>query len=298
MTVMILGGSGFIGSEVVKRLSSEGIETISYDIIQSNAAGEKTRSLRANILELQSINRIFFEYDVKAVIHLIGLPAINYCEKNPHFSFLLNVMSVQNTLEGMRKADINRVVFASSAAVYGHSSDKPVEETHSTNPTTVYGYHKLIAENAIKAYGNSYGIGYVILRLFNVYGSNPQTGKDVISIWIRNALKREPLVVKGPNKFRDFVHVNDLVQAFEKALASNLSSNVLNIGTGIKTTLREIADKVKLCFPVVQIKEELTPDDGTGLYANANLAKEQLGFSSREPLNGIEQFLKEHVRNR
>jgi len=287
MTVLVFGGSGFIGSKVVECLTKNNVETLSYDVIASNFTGQKAKWIRADILELSSIERLFFEYEVDTVIHLVGLPAINYCEKNPHFSFLLNALSVQNTLEAMRKTDIKKIVFASSAAVYGYHSKVPVKETDPTNPTTIYGYHKLIAEHIIKSYHDSYGLNYVTLRLFNVYGGDPRIGKDVISIFIKRAAKGLPIIVKGPNKYRDFVHVNDVVNAFVKVALEDVSNVTMNIGTGKMTTLQEIADMIKKCFPKVEVKCEVPPDDGTGIIADVTLAKETLDFSPVDPQKGI-----------
>jgi len=287
MTVLVFGGSGFIGSKVVECLTKNNVETLSYDVIASNFTGQKAKWIRADILELSSIERFFFEYEVDTVIHLVGLPAINYCEKNPHFSFLLNALSVQNTLEAMRKTDIKKIVFASSAAVYGYHSKVPVKETDPTNPTTIYGYHKLIAEHIIRSYHDSYGLNYVTLRLFNVYGGDPRIGKDVISIFIKRAAKGLPIIVKGPNKYRDFVHVNDVVNAFVKVALEDVSNVTMNIGTGKMTTLQEIADMIKKCFPKVEVKCEVPPDDGTGIIADVTLAKETLDFSPVDPQKGI-----------
>jgi len=292
MTNMVIGGSGFIGSETLKMLAKSGIDTISYDIIQSNNVGENNRWIRGDILELASIERIFFEYQVDTILHLVGLPAIDSCEKNPRFSFLLNVMSVQNTLEAMRMADVKRIIFASSATVYGSQQKTPTKETDPVRPNTIYGYHKLIAEETIKSYSQAYGIEHVIFRLFNVYGANPHLGKEVISIFIRKALKGESLTVKGPNKFRDFVHVSDVAQAFLKAdLNKRLSNTTLNIGSGTKTSLGQVARIVKRHFPKIEIKEEPAPDDGTGLRADISLAKKTLRFVPTEPKHGISEHV-------
>jgi len=292
MTIMVIGGSGFIGSEVVKTLAKNKIETISYDLIQSSTIGENNKWIRADILELPSIERVFFEYQVDTIIHLVGLPTIDYCEKNPSFSFLLNVLSVQNTLEAMRMADIKRVVFASSASVYGYHRDDPVKEIDPTSPSTIYGYHKVIAEQAIRSYHDSYGIDYVIFRIFNVYGGNPHMGKDVISIFIRRALKGEPLTVKGPKKFRDFVHINDVAQAFTMATTKdNVSDAIINIGSGVKTSLHRIAEIVRTHFPEMEVKEETTSDDGTGLQADISLARDMLGFAPKGPEEGISTYV-------
>ena len=291
-TVLVIGGSGFIGSKVVEELMKNGIETICCDIITSHLAGEKLKLIRADILELSSIERIFFEYGVDTVVHLVGLPAIDYCEKNPQFSFLLNTLSVQNTLEAMRKADVKKIVFASSAAVYGYYSTIPVKENDLVSPTTIYGYHKLMAEYLIKSYYQSYGLNYIILRLFNVYGGLPETGKDVISIFIKKASQGLPITVNGPNKFRDFIHVNDVTNVFVEVALKNISNLTINIGTGKGTTLKEVASMIKNCFPNVDVEYKVPPDDGTGIIADVTLAKEVLDFLPVDPKKGIYDHIK------
>lgn len=288
---MVIGGSGFIGGRVVETLIKNNVHTLSYDILSSRPMDEKTTWVRADILELTAIERLFFEYDVEAIIHLVGLPSIGYCEKNPHFSFQLNVLSVQNALEAMRKTDAKKIVFASSAAVYGYSSKNPVKETDLTNPTTIYGHHKLIAEEAIKAYCNTYGLNYAILRLFNVYGGDPHIGKDVISIFIRRALKGESILVKGSKKFRDFVHLDDVAQVFKKVVTSNVSNVTVNIGTGVTMTLQEIAEITRECFDDINVEYEKVHDDGTGLVADVTLARDIFNFSPREPKHGIREHI-------
>ena len=271
------------------------METLSYDIMRSNFTGESVKWVMADVLELSSIRRLFFEYDVDSIIHLVGLPAMGYCERNPHFSFELNVLSVQNTLEAMRKTDIDRIVFASSAAVYGYHSKTAVEEDDLTEPSTIYGYHKLMAEEAIKSYSSSYGLNYAILRLFNVYGGDPHVGKDVISIFIRRALKGESIVVNGPNKFRDFVHADDVADIFMKAITADVSNITVNVGTGRMTTLQQIAEIVEKCFPEVKVNYEMAPDDGTGLVADISLAKKAFSFSPRDPERGIHEHVASYV---
>lgn len=288
---MVIGGSGFIGSRVLEVLTKNNVDVLSYDILNSYSVDEKVKWIRADILELPAIERLFFEYDVDAIIHLVGLPSIDYCEKNPHFSFQLNVLSVQNTLEAMRKTDIKKIVFASSAAVYGYSRKEPIKEMDPTNPNTIYGYHKLIAEEVIRSYSHSYGLNYIALRLFNVYGGNPSMSKDVVSIFARRALKKEPIVVKGPNKFRDFVHVNDVAEAFVKAITTKVSSTAVNVGTGTMITLREIAEIVKEYFQNLDVKYETVQDDGTGLVADITLARNIFNFSPKDPKQGIREYI-------
>ncbi len=299
MTVLVIGGSGFIGSTVVKTLANKKIEAVCYDLIHTDSNGDKNNWIRADILELQSIERIFFEYNIDSIIHLVGLPAVDQCAKNPQFSFLLNVMSVQHALEAMRIADIPKIIFASSATVYGVTSDKPMVESDAPRPGTIYGWHKLLAEKAIKAYSEAYGIRSVILRLFNVYGGNPKLGKEVISTYINRALRNEPLLLKGPEKFRDFIHMEDVAEAFSKALTGSAADNlVLNVGTGKRTTLKQVAGIVNLHFPNSKTIVEPASDDGTGLFADPDVSRKVLGFDPRDPLVGIDAHVKKYTTPR
>jgi UDP-glucose 4-epimerase len=298
VATLVVGGSGFIGSEAVKMLSEKGQESISVDKIPSSNHCKNCKWVMGDILDFPSVNQILSEYTADTVLHFVGLPIVDTCEKNPSLSFLLNVVSVQNTLEAMRLHDIERIVFASSATVYGTSRSGPIKETDLAQPRTMYGYHKLIAEKIIESYAQSYGIDYVILRLFNVYGADPLTGKEVVSIFIRKALAGEPLIVKGSQKFRDFIRVDEVAHAFLRARDNNGSNLVLNIGSGTKTSLGIVAGIVKDYFPEVEIREETASDDGTGLQADIGLAKQILDFEPPPPQIGIREHICKYVKTR
>ena len=278
-----------------RSLSHKGLEPVGYDLIHASLADSQKTWIRADILDMQSIQRVFFDYNIDSIVHLVGLPAIDQCQKNPHFSFLLNVMSVQNTLEAMRMNDIPKIVFASSATVYGSDSEKPLKETDETHPGTVYGWHKLMAEEAIRSYSEAYGIKSVILRLFNVYGGDPRLGKEVLSIFINRGLQGETLTVKGPEKFRDFVHVEDIAEVFAKAVtAAEGNGLVVNVGSGTRTTLKQLALIVSSHFPRSKVVVESASDDGKGLSASIDVARKALCFSPRSPKTGISDHVKKY----
>ncbi len=279
----------------MKALSSKNIDAVCYDLVHASSNGDDNW-IRGDILDRQSIERAVLDHSIDSIVHLVGLPAIDQCQRDPRLSFLLNVISVQNTLEAMRKADNPKIVFASSATVYGNHDDQPKKETDSPRPSTVYGWHKLIAENAIKSYSEAYGITCVILRLFNVYGGDPRIGKEVISIFVNRGLSHEPLMVKGPGKFRDFVHIEDVADAFVTSLTTNHNgSATINIGTGTQTTLKQLALMISSFFPRSKVVLESAPDDGTGLWGNVAVAKERLGFRPRNPMVGIPDHVKRYV---
>jgi UDP-glucose 4-epimerase len=296
LTSLLLGAAGFIGGRVAEQLRRENQDFVSCDVVRSNISGNGPRWVTADILDPLSLQRFFYEYDAQCVLHLIGLPSIEQCQRSPDLSFRLNVLSLQSTLEAMRKTDVNKIVFASSAAVYGYSSQKPVKETDHTQPSTVYGYHKLIGEQVLRSYSESYGLKYVILRLFNVYGADAATGKDVISIFVRKALAKQPIIVKGGSKFRDFVHIDDVAQTICHVAFCDASNNrVLNVGTGKKMTLAEVEDMVKSCFPGIEGVIESSVDDGTGIVADLKQLLEIVDFHPVPPISGIRNYLQSYA---
>jgi nucleoside-diphosphate-sugar epimerase len=166
-----------------------------------------------------------------------------------------------------------------------------VREDYPLTPNNIYSYHKFVAEQIIKSYYENYGIKSVIFRLFNIYGGNPLFGKDVISIFCRAAIAQEPLHVIGGKKFRDFVHVGDVADAFHKACIKKIAGEVINIGSGTKITMMELANIFKNCFPDTKIVEKPASDDGTGIYADITKAKKLLGFFPEKPECGIADFV-------
>lgn len=295
MSVLVLGGSGFIGGRVVEWLTANKHQALSCDIIQSNAQGKSVKWVKADVLEPLSLERLFLEYEVKSVIHLIGLPVIVQCEKNPQISFQLNVLSLQNSLEAMRRVDVEKVVFASSAAVYGYSLERPVMETDDLMPNTIYGYHKVIGEELLKSYTKSYGMKHIALRLFNVYGSDPFIGKDIVSILIKGALNKETVTLKGRNKFRDFIHIDDVARIFCDLVFSNISDRVINVGTGKKVKLEEVANMAKSFCPEINVVEQETADDGTGLVADVTQLTSMIHFHPIDPIKGIRNYMKSYL---
>jgi UDP-glucose 4-epimerase len=293
MTILITGGNGFIGSYVVRKLSYERIPVVILD--KNESSGNVKNTIKADINDLDVLINVMKNYEIKTVVHLAGFPNINECEKDPITSFKLNVMTTQNVVEAMRKTDIKRIIFSSSAAVYGYKKGEKISENVIPRPDSIYGFHKLMSEEIIKFYAEKYGIKFVIFRLFNVFGGDPTFKSDVVSLFIKQILNKQPLILMGPKKFRDFIHIGDVAEAFFKVCSSNIENNIFNIGTGVPITLKQLADIFKNIVPNTSVVVKETPDDGTGIYADIALAKNVLSFSPRDPIQTLSRYIQKHL---
>jgi len=291
MSILVTGGAGFLGSHVVRTLKQNGEDVIVLDKANCN---EDVTSIVSDVNDLETLERYMKEYDISTVVHLVGFPHIGMCEKNPHLSFKLNTLSTQNVVEAMRKSDARKIIFASSASVYGYGNKQKVCEEDPPAPDTIYGFHKWLSELIIESYYEVYEVNFVIFRIFNIYGGDPFRRNDVISLFIRNMLERKPLVLIGPDKFRDFIHVEDVALAFQRACNKDVSGT-FNVGSGVKVSLRQLASIFKSISPALQIVEEMAPDDGTGVFADTSLARKLLDFEARDPVLGISEYVKEFV---
>ena len=297
-TVFVLGGSGLIGTHVVENLALKGYHVVIIDRVPPlTKLPNNVSFIRGNVLNMSFLEQAFSTYQPSKVIHLVGIPHIPTCQRNPHESYLVNVVSVHNTVEAMRKYDTKRIIFASTGAVYGAPRDKPISEEDEVKPLTIYGWHKLQAEMEIKAYSQSYGLDAVILRLFNVYGFNPNHGKDVISIFIRNMIQNNEILVKGPNKYRDFIYIDDVAEVFAQSLNTILPQKctIINIGTGFKI---RIIDIVKELEKLLQVRAKARivqdPENGTGYYANITRMRELLKIKPIPFSQGLQVYLKRY----
>ena len=168
--------------------------------------------------------------------------------ENPVESHQTNLDPILTILEAARGTD-TRVVFASSAAIYGNPEYTPIDEDHHKDPNSPYGLEKLSADHYCRLYHNLYGVEAVALRYFNVYGPRQQAGdySGVISIFRDQALNDEPITVEGDgSQTRDFVHVDDVVRAnLLAATHDDAPGKAFNVGTGTEISIRELAEVIK-----------------------------------------------------
>lgn len=293
--VLITGGSGFIGSHLVDAFAGirESI-VVSYDIgaTRDNRIGNIV-TLKGDVFDSDKLVRVMRDREIANVIHLVALVSIPDCRRRPDLSFRLNVSSVHSTLEAMRLSGTERLVFPSTAVVYGAVDDMKVSELAAPRPTSIYGCHKLAAESIIRGYAEDYGFKTTILRIFNVYG-DLEREKGVISLFIKRVLTGKPIIVNGGEQVRDFVHVEDVIKAFLRSLDNTATHDkIINVGSGIGVSIEEIAQMVKQSFPGIEVEHHPLNEEDHSHYADVSRMKALLSMDPINPRKGIPSFIKQ-----
>ena len=289
--ILITGGSGFIGQHLAKKFLENNYEVTIGDI--NKPENVNYEFIQGDMMNFDFLKEIVEDKDI--VIHLVGLADAGAAQKDPMKSFQLNVVSLQNVLEASRIFDVEKLIFPSSAAVYGIVDDLPIKENFPPNPTNIYSWHKLICEKMIQAYEKNYGLKYVILRLFNVYGKG---NKGVIGQFIEKAKKGEVIESFGPYQYRDFVYAGDVAEAmFRAAVYDKAINRIVNIGSGRGTQIREILDIVCELFPSAQWKEVKTNFVMYDSIADITLARILLDFEPHSSPEFMKKVIVEEMIN-
>ncbi len=263
MKVLVTGGAGFIGSHIVEKLIDKKLEVVVVDNLSTGLRDNVHHKAKFIELDIRSkdlqdlMEKERFDY----VIHQAAQTMVPKSVDDPHFDCDVNILGSVNVLEGCRKTNVKRIIFASTAAVYGDVQNIPVKEDAFTAPTSFYGLSKLSVENYLKLYHKLYGLEYIVLRYANVYGERQGDAGEggVVSIFTRKIVYSEPITVFGDGgQTRDFIYVGDIASANYQALVTKEANCVYNISTQTETsvnTLIELMSKVsglkldKVCAP-------------------------------------------------
>jgi UDP-glucose 4-epimerase len=257
MNILVTGTAGFIASHIIEELLKDtnnniiGIDNLysgtqeNLDFINSIDKGNKFTFIEVDIRDFENINKIVQENNITQVYHLAAIVSVQESIQNPLLSNEVNVKGTLNILEASRLNDVKRVVFSSSAAVYGDEQTQPKNETSQTKPISPYGYEKLIGEQYMRLYSDLYDLETVCLRYFNVYGERQSATSDysgVISIFENKFKNNEVPNIYGDGKqYRDFVYVKDVATANIKAMNTpNISGEIFCVGTAQKTSINDI----------------------------------------------------------
>lgn len=227
MNILITGSSGFVGTHLCDHFKKDH-EVIKFDLPLDVRCASDVLSKATQ--------------DIDAIIHLAAQVRIDNAIKDPLTTFNINVKGTQLILEACRLNDIPKLLFASTADVYGVPHDRTVGEYDPLLTTNPYGASKLAAERLCYAYGETYGINVGILRCFNIYGPGQSAG--VVPLFVKKAMKGEPLPINGRGlQKRDYVYISDVVRAYDLMLHKD-TKDAFNIGTGRGTSVRELAETI------------------------------------------------------
>ena len=302
---LVTGGAGFIGSHIVDRLLKEGFEVTVIDDLSTgrreNIAHHQNRKdfhfVKGDIRNTALVKKVV--EDVDAVFHEAALVSVPSSIENPLLTNEINVSGTLNLLKACTDANVKRFIYASSTAIYGDTETLPKHEKLMPQPISPYAVSKLAAENYVKIYHEVYGLNTICLRYFNVYGQrqtySPYSG--VITIFINSLLKNEPPIIYGDGKqTRDFVHVQDVVEANVLALTKETAiGEVLNVATGTPTTINQLAATLQQIMKT-SLKPVYTsprPGDIRHSYADITRANKLLQYNPEISLrNGLTQLVK------
>jgi UDP-glucose 4-epimerase len=296
MKYLLTGGAGFIGKHLSKGLLADGHEVLILDDF-SNAKKELVDS-RVKILEGSLLDVKNFAQELQncdGVFHLAAEVSVPKSLVNPKKTLDVNGLGVLRLLEFMRDMKIPKIVYSCTCAVYGDKGDVEISEDMLPAPLSPYAYAKLEGEYLMKTYAHLYGIKAVIFRYFNVYGVGQDPNSPysaVIPIFISKIQNGEKIRIFGDGKqTRDFVRVEDVVEANKRAMNSDVQCEVINVGCGKSITLLELINILeKVAGKKVEL-EFLPHREGDIVYSKGSIKKlkELLKF---EPSQDLEAGLK------
>lgn len=286
--ILVTGGAGFIGSHIVGELLESGyavhvLDNLSVGKRENVPAG--SRFFEGDILDPRVVSQALDGVD--AVLHLAARVAIRDSLEHFYEDAQTNLMGTLNLLHHCGKSKIRKLIFASSMAVYGNSEEpKPIPESYVQRPISPYGLSKLAAEQYVLVLSRQLQMRCVSLRYFNVYGPRqsftPYVG--VITIFIQRLLRGMPPVIFGDgDQQRDFVYVGDIARASVLALESDLDGEVLNVGTGVGTSVNQIAQLLiqHLGLQAKPVYREPHPGEIRHSIADISRIRRLLGFHPR-----------------
>lgn len=302
MSILVLGGAGYIGSHAVDQLVNKGYEVVVVDNLltgHEQAIHPKAVFYKGDVRDKEFLTTVFDNEDIDGVMHFAASSLVGESVEKPLMYFNNNVYGMQILLEVMQEHDVKHIVFSSTAATYGEPTESPITEQTPTNPKNPYGESKLAMEKMMKWCDGAYGMKYVALRYFNVAGAkrDASIGEDhtpeshLVPIILQVALgQRESLAIFGDDYatpdgtcIRDYVHVEDLIAAHILALeylkAGN-DSNVFNLGSNNGYSVKEMLDAAREVTGK-EIAAKVAPrraGDPASLVASSEKAKTVLGW--------------------
>jgi UDP-glucose-4-epimerase GalE len=311
--ILVTGGAGYIGSHVCKALKENDYTPIAYDNL-SNGYKQLVKwgpFVKGDIFDSETLSKTIEEYKPIAAMHFAAFIAAGESVSNPEKYYYNNTFGSLNLIKTLNKHGVKKLIFSSTAAVYGDSDAESIDEAHPKNPINPYGTSKLFVEQILKDFQTAHDFQHVALRYFNAAGADIDTETGSLQ---QNATNLVPVIMHVLNgnspslsifgsdyetpdgtAIRDYIHVSDLASAHLKALEYLFKTNesaTFNLGTGKGYSVKEVVDSVEaivgkpLAFEFVPRRE----GDPRKLIANASLAYQALGWKAE--FSDIETIIK------
>ena len=315
MSIVVLGGAGYIGSHAVYQLIDKGYDTVVIDNLQTGHKGAihpKARFYEGDIRDKSFLRDVFTKENIDAVLHFAAYSLVGESMEKPLEYFRNNVYGTQVLLEVMNEFKVKHIVFSSTAATYGEQDRMPITEDMLTSPTNAYGETKLTMEKLMKWCDAAYGMKYVSLRYFNVAGARAsgEIGEDhhpethLIPVVLQVALgQRESISIFGDDYptedgtcIRDYIHVEDLISAHIlalKYLQNGGESNIFNLGSNKGFSVKEIIEAARTVTGH-ELPAKIAPKragDPSTLIASSEKAKRILGWEPKR--NSIQTIIED-----
>jgi len=298
MRVLVTGGAGYIGSVIVERLAEDGYSPVIYDsLVKGHAAGipAGVPFIQADVLDTDTLRKTLRTYEIEAVIHMAGLIEVGLSVSNPERFFEANVGGSISVVRAMVDAGVRRLVFSSTAALYGDADVMPLTEEVPTCPTNPYGESKLMVEQMLATVAPAHHMVCTALRYFNAAGATATHGEmhepetHLIPLVLQAAASNQTVRIFGTDyptadgtAVRDYIHVLDLAGAHLLALhIARPGLHVYNVGTGQGYSVRQIIEMSRAVTGCALPIEELPRRAGDQVMTIASSAKirTELGWS-------------------
>ena len=304
LKILIIGGTGFLGSQLVVKLHEKGhqIRVISRDGAKKNVSRKQIEYIKADVNNTQILSRVIDGIDY--IYYFASTTNPKRSEDDLIFDLSSNLIPVINVLHQCVNKKVKKFIFCSSGGtVYGDQGKNPISETSPCDPVSSYGLVKYTIENYIKYFNYKYDLSYEILRLSNPYGDNQLTDGTfgIIPTYINSVTNSKVINIYGDGKIvRDYIHIDDFIYLNLKLLTTTKKNNILNVGTGIGTSINQLIQKIEL-HTGKKAKVRYLPKrkfDVSINYLNIEKVKEIYGWQPKIFLDvGLKRYIKNYKSN-
>lgn len=304
MNILVLGGSGFIGSHLCEQLVEAGHDVTVFHSPEGNRSNlariaSQLTIVEGNFNDARDLDKVVSRAEV--VVHLINATLPGNSLLDPIYDTQMNLISSIQLLNQCVKAGVSKVVFISSGGtVYGIPSEQPIRESHPLNPISPYGISKLAIEKYLALYHHHFGLDYTILRLSNPFGprQSPGRGQGVIATWLDKVVQGEPVEIWGDGSVvRDYLYIEDAVWAIHQAILKSTTEKTFNVGSGQGHSLLELHALIeKQVGKSIQIRfREMQKVDVPVNVLDVSLIRSHLGWAPRVSLEeGLGRLWQSH----